>query len=111
MGRQISTCGDEFSYAILLLEMFTRKRPTDEIFKDGTGLRKFVEAAFPDGVIDVVDPYILSQAGDAESKGTSLDEKQEGKVQPECLASVLRIGLFCSNEDPRERMEMRSITK
>jgi len=112
MGSQISTRGDVFSYGILLLEMFTRKRPTDEIFKDGTGLHKLVEMAFPDRVMDVVDPCILSQAGDTKSTGISLDEKQERNVQQEyCLASALRIGLSCSNEDPRERMEMRTVTK
>ncbi|KAF3947016.1 hypothetical protein CMV_026794 [Castanea mollissima] len=34
MGGEISTLGDIFSYGILLLEMFTGKKPIDEMFID-----------------------------------------------------------------------------
>ncbi|XVF41906.1 hypothetical protein PTKIN_Ptkin01aG0318200 [Pterospermum kingtungense] len=34
-GTEATTSGDMYSFGILLLEMFTRKRPTDEMFKDG----------------------------------------------------------------------------
>ncbi|KAL5703670.1 non-specific serine/threonine protein kinase [Ranunculus cassubicifolius] len=41
MGGKVSTNGDMYSYGILLLEMFTGKRPTDEKFKDGLNLYDF----------------------------------------------------------------------
>ncbi|XP_039067516.1 putative receptor-like protein kinase At3g47110 [Hibiscus syriacus] len=41
MGNELSTKGDVYSYGILLLEIFTGKRPTDEMFKEGLNLHNF----------------------------------------------------------------------
>ncbi|PRQ60888.1 putative protein kinase RLK-Pelle-LRR-XII-1 family [Rosa chinensis] len=38
MGGAVSTYGDVYSYGILLLEMLTGKRPTDDMFTDDTNL-------------------------------------------------------------------------
>ena len=42
MGNKVSTNGDIYSYGILLLEMFTGKRTTDNMFKDNLNLHDFV---------------------------------------------------------------------
>ncbi|GFY84500.1 leucine-rich repeat protein kinase family protein [Actinidia rufa] len=42
MGSVVSTYGDVYSFGILLLEMFTGKRPTDEMFKDALSIHGFV---------------------------------------------------------------------
>ena len=47
MGADASTMGDVYSYGILVLEMFTGRRPTDDMFKDGLNLHKFVKMALP----------------------------------------------------------------
>ena len=59
MENEVSTYGDVYSYGILLLEMFTGKRPTDNIFQDGLNLHDFVNAALPEGIIDIIDPTLL----------------------------------------------------
>ena len=48
MGNEVSTYGDVYSYDILLLEMFTGKKSTDNIFQDGFNLHDYVEATLPE---------------------------------------------------------------
>ncbi|XP_038985177.1 probable LRR receptor-like serine/threonine-protein kinase At3g47570 [Phoenix dactylifera] len=101
VANQVSTEGDVYSYGILLLEMFTGRRPTEETLKEGTGLCKSVEMAFPERVIDIIDPCLLS-------------EEKDGGVRRrtrEFLVSMLRIGLLCSKESPKERMQMEDVIK
>ncbi|GMN53241.1 hypothetical protein TIFTF001_022385 [Ficus carica] len=51
MGSELSREGDVYSYGILLLEMFTGKRPTDEMFKDDFNLHYFVKMALPERLV------------------------------------------------------------
>ncbi|XP_058213905.1 probable LRR receptor-like serine/threonine-protein kinase At3g47570 [Rhododendron vialii] len=63
MGGRVTTLGDVYSYGILLLEMFTGKRPTDDIFKDGLSIHSFVATALPEGVMEIVDRSLLWEEG------------------------------------------------
>uniref|UniRef100_A0A2N9HWK5 non-specific serine/threonine protein kinase n=1 Tax=Fagus sylvatica TaxID=28930 RepID=A0A2N9HWK5_FAGSY len=59
MGGEASTEGDVYSYGILVLEMFTGRRPTDDMFKDGLNLHDFVKMALPKRLIEIVNPMLL----------------------------------------------------
>ncbi|XP_077247772.1 receptor kinase-like protein Xa21 isoform X2 [Tasmannia lanceolata] len=111
VGGHVSTTGDVYSYGILLLEIFTGKRPTDDMFKDGLSLRKFVQLSFPDRVMEILDPLILLD--DDEERATDTAENYNDKMRrlQECLVSLVRIGGVCSAESPRERMEMGGVVK
>ena len=61
MGSEVSTSGDIYSYGILLLEMFTGKRPTDSMFKDELNLHNFASTALPDRISEIVDPILLEE--------------------------------------------------
>nr|AMM42946.1 LRR-RLK [Vernicia montana] len=92
MSDMVSIEGDIYSYGILLLEMFTGKKPTNNSFIDELNLHIFVERSLPYEVMEIVDPSIQSEDG----IGNLVDG----------LASVLRIGVACSKELPTERMKM-----
>ncbi|CBI23132.3 unnamed protein product, partial [Vitis vinifera] len=93
VSGKVSTEGDVYSYGILLLEMFTGRRPTDNKFQDGHTLHSFVKTSLPERVMEVIDQPLLLEA----------DER--GKMR-ECIIAVLRIGITCSMESPKDRMEI-----
>ncbi|CAN6217292.1 unnamed protein product, partial [Urochloa humidicola] len=101
-GGTVSTFGDVYSLGILLLEMFTGRSPTDDMFRDSIDLHKFAEAALPDRALEVADPaiwlYEVAQGKDP----VTVTSRSEG-----CLASVIGLGVSCSKQQPRERTAMR----
>ncbi|XP_073110929.1 receptor kinase-like protein Xa21 [Elaeis guineensis] len=104
MGAKISTHGDVYSYGILLLELLTGRRPTDDMFKDGRSLRNFVEMGFPERVMEIVDPSMLLSM---ETGGQSESIVRERMT--ECLVSMIDIGLWCSKEAPNLRLDMQTV--
>ncbi|KAL3828456.1 hypothetical protein ACJIZ3_017258 [Penstemon smallii] len=93
----VSIQGDVYSYGILLLEMFTKKRPTDEAFSDHINLHNYVSNALPDRVMEIVDPFIQTEHG-----------MNSNKIK-DCLASVLSIAVACSRTVPRNRISMKDV--
>ncbi|CAN1321046.1 Probable LRR receptor-like serine/threonine-protein kinase At3g47570 [Linum perenne] len=62
MGNGISMLGDVYSYGILLLEMFTGRRPTEETFKEGLSLHNIVKSALSNKqTMKVADPILLNE--------------------------------------------------
>ena len=112
MGNEVSTYGDVYSYGILLLEMFTGKRPTDNIFQESLNLHEFVKAALSDRIIDIIDPILLWEREEGETRMNNItrNENQNGSPKSkECLILILEIGVACSVEFPRERMNMSAV--
>ncbi|KAL7169679.1 hypothetical protein ACSBR2_034664 [Camellia fascicularis] len=104
MGSQVSIDGDVYSYGILLLELFMGKRPADDMFKDGLTLHKLASTASPERVMEIVDQKLVSVVNGEEATNIN-SRKQIGKEKfHECLILILRIGVACSEESPRERM-------
>ncbi|KAF2560448.1 hypothetical protein F2Q70_00016994 [Brassica cretica] len=48
MGGKPSIHGDRYSFGVLLLEMFTGKRPTSELFEGNYTLHSYTKSALPD---------------------------------------------------------------
>lgn len=105
MGGRVSTLADVYSYGILLLEMFTGKRPTDSMFIDDFSLHNYVKRAIRNQVLSISDPRLLS--GGQEYDGTASQARDYSSEKTEkCLASIYLIGLKCSAPFPRDRMDI-----
>ncbi|KAI8540156.1 hypothetical protein RHMOL_Rhmol09G0240300 [Rhododendron molle] len=114
LGNELSTCGDVYSYGILVLEMFTGKRPTDGMFGDSLTLHNFVKMSLPEGLADIVDPTIfqqreiLEEASSSTSNTGSQSSPGSQKIQ-ECLVSLLKVGIACSEELPTDRLDIKDV--
>jgi hypothetical protein len=83
----------------LLLELFTGRSPTDEIFSDSLDLHKFSENALPERIWEIVDPTIQAH------RDTYNITTRSGILH--CLVSVVTLGISCSNKQPRERIPIQ----
>ncbi|KAK3409841.1 hypothetical protein EUGRSUZ_J01920, partial [Eucalyptus grandis] len=110
MGVHPSTSGDVYSFGILLLEMFTGRQPTDNIFEDDFNLQKFVKSVMPKRATGFLDQSIFcGEVG--ESSDEQADWSDCGIDKAECLISVFEIGLTCSAESPKDRKDMNGVAR
>ena len=107
MGSQVSTLGDVYSYGVLLLELLTGKRPTDDLFKDGFNHHDYVKIALPQ-LWKIVDPLLLRREAENYQSEIVQEEEGEDKMNQHLLA-LFTIGLSCSSQVPGERMEIKDV--
>ncbi|XVF87307.1 hypothetical protein PTKIN_Ptkin18bG0109500 [Pterospermum kingtungense] len=92
----VSRKGDVYSYGILLMETFTRKKPTDEIFSGEMSLKDWVEESLSGAITDVLDAKLL--------------KKEEHFIaMVNCTSSVLGLALECTAKSPEERRNMNDV--
>ncbi|XP_024177331.1 probable LRR receptor-like serine/threonine-protein kinase At3g47570 isoform X2 [Rosa chinensis] len=134
-GVEASRQGDVYSYGILVLEMFSGRRPTDEMFKDGLKLHDFVKMALPGRLVQIVDAALLATLEETAPTATAGNEvnymrrghNNEIEAEEEnrdyenlskmdtrvwkCIHSIFEIGLACSEESPKNRMCMEDVLR
>jgi serine/threonine protein kinase len=102
-GSEVSTVTDVYSFGVVLLEIFLRRKPTDDMFKDGMSIAKFTEINFPDKVLRIVDPQLLQELDLRKETPVAMDSAVQ------ILQSVLSIGLCCTKTSPKERITMQDV--
>ncbi|CAM0907885.1 unnamed protein product [Alopecurus aequalis] len=99
MGGEISVGGDVYSFGVLLLELLTGKRPTDDMFVDGLTLCMFSKSMFPDRVAEILDPRMARE----EHQGCAEARMQRYSVP------LVALGLSCTVESPKDRPGMKDV--
>ena len=121
MGGEASIQRDLYSFGILILEIFTARRPTNQMFDDSNNLHNFVKTALSDRLIEIVDPCLLSREVEEIPLGGHINKNnvelgheivESGNLNQlnvqtrSYLLSILQLGLACSRESPKERVNM-----
>jgi len=93
----VSTSGDVYSYGILLMETFTKKKPTDDMFAGEMSLKRWVEESVALSVTKVIDANLLTTESDYAST-------------KDCISSIMELALHCCAKLPEHRVNAKSIS-
>ncbi|XP_028100715.1 receptor kinase-like protein Xa21 [Camellia sinensis] len=110
MGEEASTQGDMYSYGVLLLEMFTGKGPTSNMFTGNVNLHSYVKMCLPEQVMQIIDPQIILEMEEEPSRSMQNSTTNISKLKT-FLVPVFQIGVSCSAEMPSERMSVKDVLK
>ncbi|KAI8000740.1 putative LRR receptor-like serine/threonine-protein kinase [Camellia lanceoleosa] len=94
----VSTSCDVYSYGILLMETFTRVKPTNEMFFEDMTMKRWVRESLPNAISHVIDANLLK-----------LEDEHLTAVVLQCVSSIMELALSCSAESSEERMNMKDV--
>ncbi|CAA3009856.1 probable LRR receptor-like serine threonine-kinase At3g47570 [Olea europaea subsp. europaea] len=92
----ISTMADVYSYGIMLMEIFTKKKPTYDMFVGEFTMRKWVFESFPDAIMQIVDVDLVNLEDNIKAKEI-------------CFRSIMGLALECTANWPNERLNMKDV--
>ncbi|KAL2229054.1 UNVERIFIED_CONTAM: Receptor kinase-like protein Xa21 [Sesamum indicum] len=96
----VSIKSDVYSFGIMLMEVFTRMKPSSETFAGDLSLRGWVKSSIPNAIARIIDPGLLRS-----------EEKIVVDKTLECLSSIMELALKCSMESPGDRISMEDVVE
>ncbi|CAL5214332.1 unnamed protein product [Lathyrus oleraceus] len=96
-GEKASAAGDVYSFGIVLLELFSGKSPQDDCFSVGLSIAKWVQSAFINKTVQVIDPQLLSLIYDDVSA-------RDTNLQIQCVDAIMGVGVSCTADNPDDRI-------
>lgn len=97
-GSNTSTQGDVYSFGVLVLEMVTRKRPTDDMFVGGLSLPKWVKNYYHGRMEKIIDSSLVRAMRDQ-----SPEVKRMWEV---AIGELIELGILCTQYSPSTRPSM-----
>ncbi|CAI9093630.1 OLC1v1029179C1 [Oldenlandia corymbosa var. corymbosa] len=101
-GREglVSKACDVFSYGILLMEVFTGRRPNDETFGENLSLKSWISDCMPHSIAGIIDPRLFEEQ-DESCRSNDLTLR--------CVSAIMELALNCVLESPKERISVSEI--
>ncbi|KAL7243540.1 hypothetical protein ACSBR1_015858 [Camellia fascicularis] len=93
----VSPKGDVYSYGIMLMETFTMKKPTDEMFAGELSLKNWVNESLPCAVSRVIQADILGK------------DNEHYNVKEHCIKSIMQLAISCCADSPGERVDIKDV--
>ena len=90
--------GDVYSFGVLVMEMVTRKKPTDDMFEGGLSLHKWVKSHYHGRADAVVDQALARMV---------MDQTPEvRRMSDAAIGELLELGILCTQESASTRPSM-----
>ncbi|KAL7243526.1 hypothetical protein ACSBR1_015844 [Camellia fascicularis] len=93
----VSPKGDVYSYGIMLMETFTMKKPTDEMFAGELSLKNWVNESLTCAVSKVIQVDILGK------------DDEHYNVKEHCIKSIMQLAISWCADSPGERLDIKDV--
>lgn len=97
-GSGTSIKGDVYSFGVLVLEMVTRKRPTDDMFIGGLNLHKWVKSNYQGRMEKIINSNMVRAI-----RNQSPEVKRMWEV---AIGELIELGIVCTQYSPSTRPTM-----